>query len=254
MVLLRDLTTFLDELLSIDAISGDKSNNGLQIEGKQEVRKIVGGVDGCLALYDRSIDSKADFIFVHHGESWGTGLKYFTGHIGKRFERLFSHHISLYAAHLPLDAHTTLGHNIKIAGFLDLRETNRFGEYAGTQIGVYGHFPESISIGELKNEIDRKLSTRSIVYNASNDRAVRRIGIISGCGASALHECKILGIDCLVTGEFDHTSYHPARELDIAVIAAGHYKTEIPGIDATLQVIYEQFEVDCQFIDIPTNL
>ena len=76
-----------------------------------------------------------------------------------------------------------------------------------------------------------------------------------GAGAGAIPECHRLGIACLITGEFGHTDYHVIRELgDVAVIAAGHYKTEVPGVIAVLDLLKKQFDVACEFVDFPTGL
>ena len=253
MVLLTELTEFLDSLLDIHAIPGDKSNNGLQIEGKSKVEKVAGGVDACFELYKETAASSVDFIFVHHGESWGDGMQYFTDRTARRFELLFRNGISLYAAHLPLDAHPRLGHNVNIATSLGLDEIRPFAKYASVDIGVFGNLPSPLSMAELVRQIDQRLKTKCVAFDFCG-QLFSRIGIISGSGAAALYECKNLGIDCLVTGEVDHTSYHPAKELGVSLVAAGHYKTEVPGIIAVLNEIQDKFRIDCEFVDIPTGL
>jgi dinuclear metal center YbgI/SA1388 family protein len=253
MVSLKVLTNYLDELLDINAILKDKSNNGLQVEGKGDVGKVVGCVDACLELYGKAAAGSADFLFVHHGESWGEGIRYFTGLTGRRFEMLFRNGISLYAAHLPLDAHRILGHNARIASLLELKDTGWFANFADVELGIYGDLAVSQTSTVLMAELDEKLSTTSSVLDFSGKK-IKRVGIVSGGGADAIRECNRLNIDCLVTGECDHTHYHIAKELNIILITSGHYKTEVPGILAVLDRINEKFDVDCDFIDIPTGL
>jgi putative NIF3 family GTP cyclohydrolase 1 type 2 len=119
-MLLSELCQFLDNTLQIKSFPSDKSNNGLQVEGNREVKSVGGGVDACYELYDKAAAYQVDLIFVHHGESWGPGWKYITGTSARRLQKLFKHRMSLYAAHLPLDAHVELGHNAQIAKLLGL--------------------------------------------------------------------------------------------------------------------------------------
>ena len=253
MVSLDKLVQFLNELLDIEAFPGDKSNNGLQIEGKSTVGTVVGGVDACAELYREAAKVSADIIIVHHGESWGDGIKTFTGYLAERFRLLFENSLSLYAAHLPLDAHPKLGHNARIAACLELTNVRPFALYMGIHVGVFGQLQSPLSAAALSSRIDAVLDTRSSIYDF-HGRELRSIGVVSGCGVGAIDDCRKMGIDCLVTGEFDHASYHHAKELGLCVIAAGHYKTEVPGIIMVLDTIRDQFKIDCQFIDIPTGI
>ena len=253
MVQLKQLTDYLDQTLNISSIPQDKSNNGLQIEGNQEVKKVAGCVDACLETYNRAVADSVDFIFVHHGESWGEGFKYFTGPTAKRFTTLFQNKISLYAAHLPLDAHRILGHNILISNLIGIQNKNWFGKYCDVDIGVFGDLVTSTSTKGLAQLIESKLDTSCCAYDFTGGK-IEKVAVISGSGASAIVECQQLGIDCLVTGEMGHSSFHPAKELGVNIITAGHYKTEVPGIIAVLDQIKEKFGLECTFIDIPTNL
>ena len=250
---LNEIVEFLDDTLAISSIPDDKSNNGLQIQGGDSVTTVIGAVDGCLQTYEAAAERGADLIFVHHGESWGDSLKRLTGHTAERLRVLFKRDISLYAAHLPLDAHSELGHNARIANTLGLREQSTFAEYAGAEIGIRGEI-DAVSVDDLAALVDEQLSTQSVVYNFGS-REIHSVGVISGAGAGAIPECPRLGIDCLITGEFGHTDYHVIRELgDVAVIAAGHYKTEVPGVIAVLDLLKKQFDVTCEFVDSPTGL
>ncbi len=247
------IVTYLDDLLDIHAFPGDKSANGLQVEGGNEVRRIVGAVDASLATYRRAIELDADLVFVHHGEVWGDGIRTFSGMIGERFRTLFRHDLSLYAAHLPLDAHPEIGHNACIARVLELRDIQPFGAYAGAEIGACGELPAELTVDRLAQRLDSLLDTRTTVIDPAN-RPVRTVGIVSGGGISAIHDCLARGIDVLVTGEINHTWYHPVHELGIPVLVAGHYKTEVPGVLAVLDLLRDGFDVECQFVDLPTGL
>lgn len=252
-VTLGELTKYLDNLLDIRSIPEDKSNNGLQIEGKSCVNRIIGSVDACLQLYEEAAEQSGDFIIVHHGESWGDGFKYFTGPTARRFSTLFVNGISLYAAHLPLDAHRELGHNIMIASKLSVENVRSFAQYGNTDIGLYGKLPAALKPAALAQKLEVLLQTDCRIFDFLNPD-ISTVGIISGSGARAIDLCRELGIDCLVTGDCDHTHYHPIKESGVVVITAGHYRTEVPGIVAVLETLGSNFDVDCQFIDIPTGL
>lgn len=252
MASLNEIVEFLDQRLAIDSIP-DKSHNGLQVQGSAEVNLVIGAVDGCFETYKAAAERDADFVFVHHGESWGDSLKRLTGRTAERLRVLFCNDISLYAAHLPLDAHQELGHNARIAAMLGLQNLRPFGAYAGTEIGVRGELGP-VSSADLAALVNKELGTTSQVWDFGG-REIRTVGIISGAGAGALTECHETGIDCLITGESGHTEYHVIKELsDVVLIAAGHYKTEVPGVIAVLELLTEQFGMTCEFVDIPTGL
>jgi dinuclear metal center YbgI/SA1388 family protein len=269
MIKLAELTEYLNNLLQLNQIAGDPSNNGLQIEGTGEVNKILFGVDTSVCLIEKAVEQKADFIFVHHGLSWGSSLKYITNYNASLVKPLFKHDISLYAAHLPLDAHPTAGHNAIIADILRLKDRKMFAKYCDADIGFTGLLPKSLSVNELSKllniELSEVISSYSNVPSSSdphdhcfildNNRKVKKVGIISGgSGLEGVVSALKEGLDCLITGEFEHQNYHLAKENGLAVIAAGHYKTETLGIFRVMDMIKEKFAVKTEFVDIPTGL
>jgi dinuclear metal center YbgI/SA1388 family protein len=253
MATLAEITEYLDATLNLAAVPGDKSNNGLQVAGGDEVQTVVGGVDGCLALYQGAAAAGADLVLVHHGESWGPGHRYFTGGIGARLALLFRAEMSLYAVHLPLDAHPTLGHNAQIADRLGLRHRLPFAEYAGVPVGIIGELPEPMGAEELAARVNDALDTDCLVLDFADAR-IDRVGIVSGSGTSALAESQRLGCQALITGDVGHTDYHVIQELGGCLLAAGHYKTEAPGILAVLDLLEQEFGVETEFIDLPTGM
>jgi dinuclear metal center YbgI/SA1388 family protein len=248
-----DVVDFLDHLLDVHGIPGDKSANGLQVEGAAEITKLAGSVDACAAVYDEVAACGAQMLFVHHGEFWGPGVRSVTGRIATRFGKLLHHRISLYAAHLPLDADRDFGHNACLADLLGLRDRVWFAKYAGVEIGVHGDLPESMSIDGLCHLLDEALATSCTALRFGKE-TLSRVAVISGAGSSALETCAALGIDALVTGEYGHTDYHVAKELGINLIAAGHYATETPGVHAVLEILADEFDLETVFIDHPTGL
>ena len=254
MINLKTLVSHLDSLLDLDSIPGDSSNNGLQVEGTQQLHKAIFAVDASLALFQKAVKQNANFIFVHHGLSWGGGIKRLTGLTANRINLLFSNNISLYAAHLPLDAHPQIGHNALLADIIKLQKRQTFAAYHGVNIGFHGELPQPAPIGEIAAKFDRELGSQHTIYGNSQQQ-IKRIGLISGgSGMDGVLAAAEAGLDCLVTGEFDHCSWHYAKEADLTIIALGHYCSEKPGVLAVKENIEKNFKIKCDFIDLPTGL
>ena len=252
---LKDVVNFLDGLFLTNPNLQDDSNNGLQVQGTSEVKKAVFSVDACNELFEKAIENNANFIFVHHGLSWNDNLKRLVGSNAKRIRPLFKNDISLYACHLPLDMHPEIGHNILLAKMLNLQNCRNFVKYHGGELGTAGEIPEGRSPVQIADILEERLKTKCIIFGKT-DTPVRKIGIISGGGGrpEGIIEAARQGIECFITGETNHTSYHFIKEENISVIVAGHYATETPGVIAVMNRIRGKFTLDCEFIDIPTGL
>lgn len=249
----KELTRYLDEFLHLPDFASDVSNNGLQLEGRGEVNKIVGGVDACLALAEKAAERGADMIFVHHGMSWGDEPRCFTGVIGREMSFLFRHDISLYGCHLPLDAHPECGNNIILSRMAGLENVRFTMHYHGCDIGITGELPEPVSALELWKKMGGMLNARGVLHG-DPDKTVRRVTAVSGGGGmEALKDAGLQNSQMLITGEMTHTMYHPALEANIAVAAFGHYVTETIGVRAVLAHLKEKFGLETEFIDLPTG-
>mgnify|MGYP000132521960 CR=1 FL=1 len=250
---LKEIVQFLDDFLGIKDWE-DKSNNGLQIEGKPEVRKIVFAVDACMDVFVRAKERDADMIIVHHGLIWG-GIDYVRGIVKRRLKFLLDNEISLYAVHLPLDAHPKVGNNAQLLRLLEVEPEEQFGMYKGKPIGFYGKLENPMNLSEIVEILRNKLSERLIVLDFGDEK-IEIIGAVSGKGAFALVEAIDKGLDLFITGEAEHSAYHLAKECGINVIFAGHYATETLGVKALMNVIGEEFagEIEVEFIDVPTGL
>lgn len=253
---LKTIVNYLDDLLKLGDFSSDHSNNGLQFEGKKEVGKILFGVDGTADLFRIAGEKNADMVFVHHGISWGGNLKRIVGGDARRITLLANKEISLYAAHLPLDSHNGIGHNALLAGMANLQYRAPFGEYCGKCIGVRGELPEAMSMKELAELFDGKLPSEGVCrFFGDEKRMVKRLGIISGGGAfpSAFAEMEEHNLECLITGEMEHSAVSYAREANAGVIQLGHYRSEIPGVMAVMEDLKRYFEIETEFVDLPTG-
>jgi dinuclear metal center YbgI/SA1388 family protein len=245
------LTDYLDNLLCVKDFKFDHSNNGLQIEACENVHKVFFAVDAAMETFTEASRRGANLIVVHHGLSWGSEPKRFTGIVANRLQYLFEKHISLYAVHLPLDAHPVLGHNACIADVINLRKRKMFFEYDGVNIGIAGELQRMTSLKSLCTKLN-DITSDIIVYGMKSD--IKKIGIVSGGGGSAINVAANAGLDCLITGEITHCDYHFAIESGIAVITLGHYRSEIPGLLAVMKKVESELGVFCEFIDIPTGL
>ncbi len=249
----KEITDFLNETLRVSDFSKDYSNNGLQVEGKEVVKTAIFAVDASVELFEKTIEADADYIIVHHGISWGNSLNRITGQNAMRVKPLIQNDISLYAAHLPLDAHEELGHNAQLADYINLKDQQMFSEYSGKEIGVRGTLPNEETPLSIAKKLAEKLNGDYKVFG-DQERRIKTVGIISGGGTDGIPDAVELGLDCFITGEVKHEVFHTIKELDIPVIALGHYCSEKPGLFAVMELLSEKFDIDCKFIDIPTGL
>ena len=244
---LEKFVGFLNDYLRISEWS-EASKNGLQVEGKKEVRRVAFAVDACMECFEKAKELDADMIVVHHGLVWG-GIEYVTGIIAKRLKFLLENGISLYAAHLPLDAHPEIGNNVKLLEIVGAKPEEPFGIYHGKTIGFAGRL--NTSLDKIVQSIEQNLGKARVLDFGGCD--VRKIGAISGRGSFALPEAAEREIDTVITGEAEHSAYHVAKELGINVIFAGHYATETLGVKALAKVV-EELGLETFFIDVPTGL
>lgn len=242
----NDLEAYLNRLLDI-AKFHDYCPNGLQVEGRREVRRLVSGVTASLDFIDAAIAARADAILVHHGYFWRGENPCLTGMKRQRIALLLAHDISLLSYHLPLDAHPELGNNAQLAHKLGLCETSRFGDQG---IGMFGTLPSNISnLKELRVSVEQALSRTPLVIG-DDARLVKRVAWCTGAAQDYFGDAIDLGADVFITGEISERTVHLARESSVAFISAGHHATERYGVQALGEHISEKFGISHQYIDI----
>jgi dinuclear metal center YbgI/SA1388 family protein len=252
MVQLKKIVKYLDKELKIKSIKDD-SCNGLQFKGKTEVKKIVFGVDACLELFEKAAKRNADIIMVHHGLLWGKNpLKNQSNILKKRLEYLKKNKLSLYACHLPLDAHPRLGNNICLSQMFKLKNIKPFAEYHGKEIGYRGNLAKPMKVDDFLKYVEINLSKPKTLLFGS--KIVKKLGIVSGGGSAVLKDLNKGEIDTLLIGEHNHGTYHFAKEREVNVVSAGHYVTETFGVKAVAKELEKKFGIETEFIDIPTGL
>ena len=247
-------TTNLNLLQAFDALLQparfkDYGPNGLQVEGKTQVRRIVSGVTASRSLIEAAIAAQADAIFVHHGLFWRGQEGCVTGWLKQRLALLLAHDINLFAYHLPLDAHPQLGNNAQLGVQLGLTAGTFFGEQG---LGCLGGRTDGGSFAaacNLAQHIEKTLR-RPVVQVGPAGKAIKNIAWCSG-GAQGYFEAAIAaGADAFITGEISEPQAHLAREMNVVFVACGHHASERYGAPAVASHIAAQFGLDHQFIEI----
>ncbi|WP_138517229.1 Nif3-like dinuclear metal center hexameric protein [Rhodoferax bucti] len=226
----------------------DYCHNGLQVEGRASVQRIVSGVTASEALIRAAIAQGADTIFVHHGLFWKGFDGRIQGWMRQRLQLLLAHEINLFAYHLPLDAHPSLGNNAQLGALLGLVTESTFGDQ---QLGHLGNKAEGewASDRALQNHIEAVLG-RSATLVQGHAGPVRRVAWCTG-GAQGYFEAAIAaGAQVFVTGEISEPQAHYARECGVSYIACGHHASERYGAPAVVAQIAAECGIAHTFIDI----
>ncbi|BFI48728.1 putative hydrolase-oxidase [Yersinia pseudotuberculosis] len=240
-----ELETVLNNQLNIGAFQ-DYAPNGLQVEGRRDIQRVVTGVTASQALLDAAVAHQADAILVHHGYFWKNEPVVVRGMKRNRLKTLLTHDINLYGYHLPLDAHPELGNNAQLAKLLEIQVLGEI-----ESLLPYGEFTTPLNAVALRERLEKKLG-RSVLH--CGDRApaeVRRIAWCTGGGQGYIQQAAEFGVDAFITGEVSEQTIHIAREMKVNFYAAGHHATERYGIKALGEWLAEQHQLDVTFIDIP---
>ncbi len=256
-VRLDEVVAYLDEILEVSAFR-DYGPNGLQVEGSQEVDRVVTGVSANMALFEKASEVNADLVVVHHGIVWGSGIERVTGATARRLRYLLENGISLAAYHLPLDKHPRLGNNVGLCDQLGLQaDRGAFGKVRGHELGMSGAWPSPVSRADALSRISQTLlggAPPTFVFPYGPE-TVRKVGVCSGAASDLLEAASESGCDLFLTGELAERSGGLAQELQITLVGAGHHYTEVFGAQRLVgELTYKFPGLDVQFIDIPSPL
>ena len=241
-----ELARYLDECLEA-ARFRDYCPNGLQVEGRADVTRVVCGVTASQALVDAAIAKNADAILVHHGWFWKSEDGRVTGFRKRRMAALLAHDISLLAYHLPLDAHGVLGNNAQLAQRMGWQIGGRFGDQ---DIGFLGApATPGMSAGALKDALAAVLGRMPQLVGDAN-RPIKRLAWCSGGAQGYFEQAIAAGADCYVSGEISEQTYHLANETGIPFIAAGHHASERYGVQALGAHLQEKFGLECVYVEV----
>ena len=241
----EELTRYLDTLLEAGRFR-DYCPNGLQVEGRQEVHRLVAGVTATQALLDAALARSADAILVHHGWFWRGEDGRVTGIRKARLQPLLRHDLNLIAYHLPLDSHPAFGNNAQLARRFGWVANERFGEQ---DVGWLGCLESPSSAAAVAGHVGSALQ-RTPLLVGNGERRVSRVGWCSGAAQGLFEQAIALGVDLYLSGEISEQTVHLARESGVAYIAAGHHASERYGVLALAEHLAERFGLDCQFVDI----
>lgn len=241
------LTQFLANELQV-ARFRDYCPNGLQVEGRKEIKKIITGVTACQALLDEAVRLEADAILVHHGYFWKGEDMRVVGQKYQRLKTLIEHEMSLFAYHLPLDSHPILGNNAQLAQLFGFDVTGRFGE---DDIGWLGRSIDvGISqVGQLAAHISSKLGRDALIIGDA-EQAVGTIAWCSGAAQNMLAAAIDAGANVYISGEISEPTVHLAREAGVSYVACGHHASERYGVQALGNMIASEFGIQHQFVEI----
>jgi len=249
---LSKIVAFLNNYLNIDDIK-DTCWNGLQFEGKSEVKRIVFAVDASVETFEKAIEENADLIIVHHGHFWTTQNPSIIGWGKERIQLLFRNQTSLYACHLPLDRHRIVGNNAQLLKLLGAKIKRGFLLHEGKNVGWIGETKRAIQLGKIGEKLDSDLNTNCIVLPFGKKK-IKTIAVCSGGGGyGGFYEALNSGVDLYITGDAIEV-YYSAKDSKINVIFAGHHATETIGLKALAEVVKRKFKIENIFIDLPTGL
>ena len=240
-----ELETYLDQYLDTGRFR-DYCPNGLQVEGRATVNALVTGVTASLELIEQAIAAGADAMLVHHGYFWRGEDARITGVRRRRIALLMTHDISLFAYHLPLDAHPEVGNNVALARMLDFSVAGRFGDQ---DLGFHGEAAGVLRLDALVQRIGERLSRNPLVIG-DPARPVQRVAWCTGAAQGYLEDAVRLGVDVFISGEVSEQTVHLARESGVAFVSAGHHATERYGVQALGAHLADRFGISHQFIDV----
>jgi dinuclear metal center YbgI/SA1388 family protein len=245
MVAINELNHYTQQLMQVQRFK-DYCPNGLQVEGKNEIHKIVTGVTASMALLIAAQQADADLILVHHGYFWRNEDARVIGMKRNRLKFLLAHDINLMAFHLPLDAHEQLGNNVQLGKLLGIEAV----EYDATQdIVAYGYLKQAMKLGDFVGHIEKALQ-RSALVIGEPEKMVQKIAWCTGAAQSYMDSAITSGADVFISGEISEQTTHQAHESGVAFIAAGHHATERYGVKAFGEHLAEKFKLKHVFIDI----
>ncbi|WP_312241787.1 type 2 GTP cyclohydrolase I [Pantoea sp.] len=240
-----ELENIVNQQLNSDSFS-DYAPNGLQVEGRAEIAKIITGVTASQALLDEAVKRNADAVLVHHGYFWKNEAAVIKGMKRNRLRTLLANDINLFGWHLPLDAHPELGNNAQLAKLLDIDVRGEI-----MPLVPWGELAQPVSGEAFTQRIAEKLARQPLHCGDNAPETIRRVAWCSGGGQGFIDSAAAFGVDAFVTGEVSEQTIHSAREQGIHFFAAGHHATERGGIKALGEWLAQHHGLDVTFIDIP---
>jgi len=243
------IVDYCNDLLHINEFT-DYCPNGLQVEGVNDINRIICGVSACQSLIDAAIEKQADLILVHHGYFWKNEAAVITGIKRKRIQRLLEHDINLLAYHLPLDAHGELGNNRTLAEKLNINVLDYVTTGSAKGLLWNGELPIEMSATDFAAQIEKQLNRQPLHLGDASNKIIKKVAWCTGGAQHYIEEAAAMGADAYISGEVSEQTFHLAKELDIHYFAAGHHATESYGVQALANHLAAEFSLAAEFVDI----
>ena len=248
MATLNEIIQWCDSTLKAAEFK-DYAPNGLQIEGKAEVKKILCAVTASQSAIEAAIAQQADLLLVHHGYFWKGEAYPITGMRGKRIKTLIQNDISLVGYHLPLDAHPTLGNNAAIADLLELQNIEALDPSERHPIGNIGYLKQPVSAEVFKTLLTEKLGFETI-HLAAGKTKIQKVGFCTGGAQDFIEKAAAQDCDAYISGEVSERTFYQAQELNVHYFACGHHATERYGVQRLGKAIAEQFNIEYSYFEL----
>ncbi len=248
MAQLTDIIQWCDQTLKSHEFK-DYAPNGLQIEGKSEVKKILCAVTASQDAIEAAIRADADLLLVHHGYFWKGEPYPITGMRGKRIKSLIQHDISLVGYHLPLDSHPSLGNNAAIADLLELENLEALDPAERNPIGNIGYLPQALPPEAFKQLLIERLGFDAIHLPAEKS-SIQKVGFCTGGAQDFIAKAAEQNCDAYISGEVSERTYYEAKELNVHYYACGHHATERYGVQRLAKAISEQFNIEYSYFEL----
>ena len=248
MATLADIIQWCDSTLKSHEFK-DYAPNGLQIEGKTEVNKIVCAVTASQTAIDAAIAQGADLLLVHHGYFWKGEAYPITGMRGKRIKSLIQYDISLVGYHLPLDSHPTLGNNAAISDLLELQNIEALDPTERHPIGNIGYLKSAMSPEAFKAFVSERLGFDAI-HLPSDKSTIQKVGFCTGGAQDYITKAALQNCDAYISGEVSERTFYEAAELGVHYYACGHHATEKYGVQRLAKAISEQFNIEYSYFEL----
>ena len=248
MATLADIIQWCDSTLKSHEFK-DYAPNGLQIEGKTEVNKIVCAVTASQTAIDAAIAQGADLLLVHHGYFWKGEAYPITGMRGKRIKSLIQHDISLVGYHLPLDSHPTLGNNAAITDLLKLQNIEALDPTERHPIGNIGYLKSAMSPEAFKAFVSERLGFDAI-HLPCDKSTIQKVGFCTGGAQDYIAKAALQNCDAYISGEVSERTFYEAADLGVHYYACGHHATEKYGVQRLAKAISEQFNIEYSYFEL----
>ncbi|WP_151981033.1 Nif3-like dinuclear metal center hexameric protein [Acinetobacter guerrae] len=245
---LHDIIKWCDQTLSSSEFK-DYAPNGLQIEGKESVKRIVSAVTASETAIDAAIELNADLLLVHHGYFWKGEPYPITGMRGNRIKKLIQNDISLVAYHLPLDAHPILGNNAAIAELLELHEIEALDSSERYPIGNIGYLRQALTPEDFKLKLQHCFDF-NIVHLPAHKTRIQKVGFCTGGAQDFINKAALLDCDAYISGEVSERTFYEAQELNVHYFACGHHATERYGVQRLAKALSDHFSLEHHYVEL----